>query len=284
MASAALWTMLMIFVPVGLFFAFAFAVGGFGADPVNPIADVGIGFLVAYGLLILVSFLIQPALLAGWFGLCGDVDVGRSGRGRDIFAPFHQRDVWGRSLGVMLITLGVVVLAFCVTMLPFLGSFIAFDQAMTAYQANQAAGLTGNAPFPPLGFFLGYFVFLITMMFVQLVSMVAVAEVAARPTRALAAMRLAAESVLRNLFKLVLVYVIASAVLGAVLMIVLLPPVLLGLGLMLLSQVLGIVVIGLGYVAMLVAIYPLMFAFQYVVWKGLLAADAPAVVEASVSA
>jgi len=282
--SASVWMLLVIFVPIGLFFGLAFATGGLGRDPAHPLGDFGVGLLVGYGVLALASFLVQPALMAGWFGVCGDIDVGRSGRGRDIFAPFRQRGVWGRSLGVMLVTLGVTLLVFCVTLLPFLGNFIAFDQAMTAYQANQSAGQTVAATFPPIGFFLGYFVFLIAMIVVQLVSMVAMAEVAARPTPALAAMRLAAQAVLRNLFKLVLVYFIASAVMGAVVMVVLLPVILLGLGLMLLSQVLGIGVIVLGYAAMLVTMYPLMFAFQYLVWKGLLAAEAPAAVEASVSA
>jgi len=276
-AAAALWTLLVVFLPIALFFGLAFAIGVFkvAPDPVHPFGEHAIAFWIGYGVLMLASLVVQPALTAGWFGICGDVDVGRGGRGRDVFAPFRHRGMWWRSLGVALFTLLAVLLAAVITMGPFIPGFIAFDQAMTLHTANVAAGIPSEAPFPPIGFFLGYFVFFLAMGFLQPVSLLAFAEVAMRPTRALPALVLAARAVLRNFFKLLLVGFLASALLGLAMMVVILPVALLAAGLAFISPVLTFVVIGIFYLALIMAMYPTMFVFLYVMWKGLLTA-APA--------
>ncbi len=269
--AAAFWMLLVVLVPIaifmGLFFAFGVFPPGQGKTPFGP--DMT-WFWLSYSVLIVLSLVLQPPLLAGWFGLCGDVDVGRSGRGRDIFVPFRNRELWIRSLTVTLIALAIGVLLFCVTLLPFLSGLIAFQTEMAGYQAAAMAGAQVQPPMPPLGFFVGYFFFLIAACALQVVSLLALAEVAARPTSAWSALALAFRAVLSNFFKLVLFGICASMLLSAVMMIVILPLVLLGVALAFISPVLTAIVVGVGYLAMIALMYPLMFIGQYLMWKSLM--------------
>lgn len=271
--AAGLWTVLVVLVPIAVFFGLAFAFGLLqaGHDPARPFGDHAIWFWVAYGVFMLLGLLVQPALTAGWFGLCSDVDVGRGGRGLDVFAPFRNRNVWWRSLVVALITMVAFLLLAALTLGPFIPGFLAFDQAMTLHAANVAAGLPSEAPFPPIGIFFGYFVFILLTIVVQPVSMMAFVEVAMRPTAPLAAIVLAARAVLRNVFKLILMWFLASTLLTMAMMVVILPLALLAVGLAFISPVLAFVVMGIAYLALLVGMYPLMFVYLYVMWKSLLA-------------
>lgn len=276
--SASLWTMLVFLLLLGLFVGMVIGTGTFDfANAAKPMATPSAGFWIVYGLFIAVNLALQPALHAGWFALCGDVDVGRSGRGSDVFAPFLRHPgVWGRCLVIALITLVVVVAVFCVTLLPFIPGFIAFNKAMAVYQASLAAGVTSPAPFPPIGIFFGYFLFLAMMIFVQVVSVVAMGEVAARPTPPMAAMNLAARAVLRNGFKLLLLFIVVSMAMGVAMMVVFVPVVLIGVLLSFVSPVLMAVVLCVAYLGLIMGMYALMYVFHYVLWKGLLAGGAPA--------
>ena len=269
--AAALWMLLVVLVPIAIFMAIVFALGVFPpAQGETPFGEDMTWFWLSYGVLIVLSLVLQPPLLAGWFGLCGDVDVGRSGRGRDIFVPFRNRELWIRSLMVTLIALAIGVLLFCLTLLPFLSGLMAFQSEMAGYQAAAMAGAQVQPPTPPLGFFVGYFFFIFAACGLQMVTLLALAEVAARPTSAWSALVLATRAIARNFFKLVLFGFCASMLFWAILMIVILPLVLLGVALAFISPVLSAVVIVIGYLALLALIYPLMFISQYLMWKGML--------------
>lgn len=274
---AALWTLLVVLGPIALFVGLAFSLGMMkaGHDPAHPFGDNVAVFWIGYGVIILASLIVQPAMTAGWFGMCGDVDVGRGGRGRDVFAPFRQRGVWWRSLAVAALTMLAVLLIGGITLGPFIPGFIAFDHAMALHTANLAAGVASEAPFPPIGIFFGYFVFLIVMMFLQPVSLMAFAEVALRPTAPVAAIVLAARAVLRNVFKLILMWFLASSLLGVAMMVVIIPLALIAGGLAFISPALAIVVGGIVYLALIAGMYPLMFVYLYAMWKGLLADALP---------
>lgn len=282
--AASLWTLLVVFVPVFVFMGVIYATGAFNPGSANPFGENLTVLLVAYGVLIVASLILHPPLFVGWLAMCGDVDVGRSGRGSDIFAAFRQSSLWGRSLVVVAVTMVAVMVLFCVTILPFVPSLIDYEKAI-AVQA--LSGSSAPPPAPPLAMFgimLGYAAFMIPALLAQVVSFVALGEVAARPTPPLAALMLAARAVGRNVLKLFVFGLVLYMATSIAMMIIIVPLVLVGIGLTFVSPILGAVVIGVMYLALIVAMYPVMFVFSYLLWKGLLAGGAPAAAPVSFGA
>jgi hypothetical protein len=283
--SASLWTVLIIVVPAIAFMGVVFATGAFDPASPTPFGPNTVWIWLGYGALLIVSLIVQPAIVVGWLAMCGDVDVGRHGRGRDIFAPFRQPSLWRRGLVVVLVTMVVVGLLFCVTVLPFIPSLLAYEQAIAAQAV--ALGSSAPPPAPPFALFglmLGYLVFLVPALLAQLVSFVALGEIAARPTPPLAALLLATRAVWRNLLKLIVFGIVLYVAMNVVMMIVIIPMVLVGIGLAFINPILAGVVIGVLYLALIVAMYPVMFVFAYLLWKGLLAGNTPPGTPSSIGA
>ena len=282
--AASLWTLLLVMLPVFVFMGVIYATGAFDPGAVNPFGTNMTTWLVAYGILMLGSLILHPPLFVGWLAMCGDVDVGRSGRGGDIFAPFRQPALWGRSLVVVAVTMVAVLVLFCVTILPFLPSLIDYEKAIAIHALSGSSAPPPGPPMAMFGIMVGYAVFMIPAILAQVVSFVALGEIAARPTPPLAALMLAARAVGRNVLKLFVFGIVLYAATSLVMTIVIVPMVLIGVGLVFISPIVAGVVIGLLYLALIAAMYPVMFVFSYLLWKGLLAGGAPVEAPASVGA
>ena len=240
---------------------------GLGSPGVPPPADLRM-FWIAYALTIVVGMVLMPPVMAGWFRLCRAADHGARPSGLVVIEPYRDGATWGRLLVYALLAMLMYLLALALIFLAFRGVFM---EIMTM----QAAQMAGGTPPPPSAAMIGkillmYVVLLPTMMLLQFVYMVGLAEVSLRPTPALRAFLDAWQAVLRNALKLLLLVFCLFVGFGAVIGIFAVVIALLAVALSLISPVLTGVVIALLYVAVLLVVYPLMFAGNYYAWKDLL--------------
>ena len=236
------------------------------------------GFWVAYGVLIVASLVVMPPLLAGWFRLCAAADRGEAISGTQVLGPYRDPGAWARLLVFVLLGTLAYVAVFALMFLMFRG---AFTEIIAMNAAQQAALATGAEPPAPsmavLGqIFLMYVVLLPTMFVLQFIYMVGLAEVALRPTSGVQAFAEAAGGVLRNLVKLLVLMFCVGMLAGVAIMLVAVVVALLAVGLAFISPVLMGIVVGLLYLALILVIYPLMFAGHYFVWKDMLGGEAVA--------
>lgn len=254
------------------------SMSGLGSPGV-PVAPANMGlFWATYGVTILVGLLVAPPLMAGWFRLCQAADRGERPSGLAVLEPYRDTATWGRLIVFAL-------LAFLMYLVLMGLMFLMFRGVFTEIATMQAAQLAGGTPPPPSAAMLGkmmlmYVLFLPTMLLAQFVYMLGLAEVALRPTPPLQAFAEAFKATLRNALKLLLFGFCLMMGFGAVLAVVVLLFALLAAVLALLSPILMGIAIGLLYLVMILVIYPLMFAGNYLAWKDMLgggdAALAPA--------
>lgn len=268
-----LLVIVLMMVPM-IFLMFKALSGGAAAlsDPGSLFGE-GPGLILAiYGLVIVFSLLLMPPLMAGWFRLCENADRGAAASGTDILRPYADIPLWLRLLGFVALGVALYALVFALIGFAFRGAF----EGLIQMQAAQNAALLGGPPAPPpsmdmLGaVFLMYAVMLPLMFLLQFVYMVGLAEVSLRSTPVLVAFKDACTAVARNSLKLLL-FMLALMVVGGVLAFIV------GLVLALLiaatafiSQTASLVLLVALYIPILLVIYPLMFAGNYVVWKSML--------------
>ncbi len=269
---------LLMSAPI-MYFAFANAQSMAAAGAVNgglPTGNALTMFYATYALTILLSLVLFPPLLVGWFRLSRDIDHGRAVTAMDILAPYRDSRAWIRSVVFALL----VALLYLVVIGLFVAAFWGvIGEFMQQVAAQQAATLSGGTPPPPSfpgGILLAYFGFLAVAMFLQFIYMVGFGEVSLRDTSPLEAMKLAITGVLKNVLKLALFLFFAFMLFGAVFGVVVFVLALLITMLMLISPVLAVVVGLLLYIPFLLCLYPLMFIGGYLVWKSMLGGDSGA--------
>ena len=239
-------------------------------------------FWTMYGVTILVGLLLGPPLMAGWFRLCAAADRGVSPAGSTVLSGYRDGGTWMRLVLFALLGALLYLALFGLAFLVFRGPFT----EIAAMQAAQLAGAPPQAPSPALlgSIFLMYVVMLPLMFLLQFVYMVGMAEIALSPTGPLQAFAGALQAVVRNALKLLLLLLCLGMVAGVVGAVVAIVLAILAAVLAMLSPVLMAVAIGVIYIALLLVVYPLMFAGNYYAWKDLLgeggAGDAPAAVAA----
>ena len=275
MAVATILTLLAgLLVALPMLFVLFKSMKGLGSPGV-PLPQDMTGFWVAYGICIVASLVLMPPLLAGWFRLCASADRGHAVSGTQVLQPYRDSAAWLRLLVFILLGTLAYAVVIGVMFLLFRG---AFTEIVAMQAAQQAALATGAAPPPPsmavLGqVFLMYTVLLPTLFVLQFIYMVGLAEVALRPTSGTEAFAEAAGGVLRNLVKLLLLMFVVGMLSGIVVMILAVVVGLLAFALSFVSQVLMAAVVAICYLALILAIYPLMFAGNYFVWKDMLGGE-----------
>src|SRR5688572_23810667 len=114
------------------------------SPPVNPMAGQSTLFWVLYAASIVVSMVVFPPVVAGWFQLARDVDAGADVKSAQILRPYRDPVLWGRA-----IVFGL--LAFLVYMAVGALFFAAFYQPLTAFMAQaamQQAAVAAGQPSP----------------------------------------------------------------------------------------------------------------------------------------
>jgi hypothetical protein len=241
----------------------------------QPLAGQPTLFWIVYGLSIVVSMLVYPPMVSGWFRLARDIDVGAPVAATQILQPYRDPVTWMRSLVFVGLAFLVFLLVFGVFAAAFYQPAIEFWAHAQAQQAAIAAGLPPPQTAFPFVLFAAYLLFVFTLGILQLAVLVGFAEVALRPTPALAALRLGLVGVLRNLPKLlVLLFVLFLAMLVVMLVVVLLLMIVVAVTSMI-SPKLAVVVMGLLYIPVLLVVYPLMFGGHYFIWKDMLGGAEP---------
>jgi len=249
--------------------------GGAMHAPGSPFAGDMTMFFIFYAITIVVSLLMFPPMLIGWFKLCQNIDKGISVGGFEILKPYRDMQLWWRGISFALLGLVVNLLVLGLFALAFSGAIADFVHQI---EAQQMAVLTGAKPAPPsfpIGFMLGYFGFIFVSMFLQLVYMVGFTEISLRPTSATAAMKSAVEAVLKNALKLLLVMICVGIVFYIAFFIISIVLVLI-IGLVsFIHPVAGVIAAVALFLPLMLMLYPLMFSGHYFMWKGLLGASAP---------
>lgn len=263
---------LLMSVPI-MYFAFSNMQAMAAAGVVNgglPTGEVLTMFYVTYALTIVLSLVLFPPVLVGWFRLSRDVDQGRPVAATDILAPYRDSHAWLRSVVFALLAALLYLAVIGLFLAVFWGVIGEFMQQVAAQQAATLAGTTPPPPSFPGGILLAYFSFLAVAMFLQLIYMVGFGEVSLRDSSPLEAMKLAILGVFKNALKLALFLFLAFMLLGAVFgLVVVVLALVIGM-LTLISPVVAVVVGLLLYIPFLLCMYPLMFIGGYLVWKSML--------------
>lgn len=234
-------------------------------------------FWVLYAAMMLFGLLLFPPLLVGWFRLCRAADKGARPAALNVLAPYRDGQLWLRSIRFALAAMLTYLAALAVFYLVFHGAINDFVQQTAARQAALLAGATPAVPDLPGGLILGYLLFIVVAMVLQLVYLLGYAEISLRETPALQALGLAFSSVGRNALKLLLFLFFASSIFGIVFMIIAVVLALVVIGLNFIHVALAVAAMVVFYVALLLLIYPLMFAGSYFFWKSALGEEGDAV-------
>ncbi|MEO8000976.1 MAG: hypothetical protein ABI644_03800 [Arenimonas sp.] len=250
--------------------------GGTMHAPGMPFAGDMTMFFIVYAITIVISMLMFPPILIGWFKLCQNIDNGAAVSGFEILKPYRDMQLWLRGIGFALLSFLIYIAILGLFALAFSGAISDF---MHQIEAQQIAILSGTQPAPPsfpFGFMIGYFGFIFIAMFLQFVYMVGFTEISLRPTSALAAMKMAAEAVFKNALKLLLVLICVGIVFYIVFFIISIILVLI-IGLVsLIHPVAGAIAAFALFLPLMLLLYPLIFSGHYFMWKSLLGSNAPA--------
>ena len=230
-------------------------------------------FFGLYGLTLILSLALFPPLLIGWFRLYRAIDRGDAAGATDIFKPYRDQDAWWRGIRFALLAMVIYIGVIGLFMLAFMGTFHDFQQQIMANQAAVLSGAPQSPPMLPAAFWLAYAGMFLVLIPLQFVYMLGFAEVSLRATGAIEALRLGAVGMVRNLLQLFVFAVGAIMVLGVVFVCIVLVLALLVWLLSLVSSMLAVVAIIVLYFAVLLCLYPLMFAGHYFAWKSVLGDD-----------
>lgn len=234
--------------------------GGLGITSFAPMAALMV-FSLAY------SLLVMGPLSAGYLRLLQSSESGTPTRAKAIFDIFNDRPAMARVIGLLL-ALFAIVLVLLAAVMAVVGAdfFMQFAAVMEAMENQEPGAQAALPPMPSgLGTVLGL-AFILGMFFNGAYA-IAMGQVALRGRSIGQALRDGLLGALRNLLPL-LVLSIVGTVLGFVAL--LLMGVVIGvLGVVggLVHPVLGIALAAPVYLAMMVALYVVMFGIMYYIWR-----------------
>jgi len=233
-------------------------------------------FFSIYAATIVISMLLFPPLLIGWFKLCQNIDNAIAVSGFEILKPYRDIQLWLRGIRFALLGFLVYILILGLFALMFSGAISDF---MHQIEAQQLAMMSGAKPAPPsfpFAIIIGYFFFIFLASFLQLVYMVGFTEISLRSTPVVTAMKMAAQAVLKNALKLILVIICVGIIFYIAFFIVsFLLMLIIGLATVI-HPVAGAIVAFVLFLPLMLLMYPLIFSGHYFMWKGLLGGTAPA--------
>jgi len=229
-------------------------------------------YWVCYAVSALVGLVVMAPMLAGWMRMCAAADRGEAAGATQVFSVLYDTPRWLRLLGMSLLV-GLVVLV--VGALLYLVFGDAFRALVAIQESNNAAMLGGQRPPPVDGAMVGqifklYAVVLPILLVLQVAYMIAAAEIGLTENSAVGALGDSVLGILRNLVKLIvfglcmLIFFIIFAFVAAMVIGVAM------MALMAVNQVLAIVMVFIMYIAILLTMYPLAFAFNFYMWKDML--------------
>ena len=270
---------LLMFLPLWgvMFWAMRQSVQHGGVPGALPMGGDMTLFWVLYVVTMLIGLLLFPPLLVGWFRLCRAADQGATPAAMDLLKPYRDPQLWMRSIRFALLALLVYLVALALFYLVFHEAISAFVQQTAAREAALLAGAAPPAADFPGGLILGYLLFLVVAMVLQMVYLLGYAEISLRETPVLQALGLAFSSVAKNALKLLLFLFLASSIFGIAFMIVAVVLALVVMALNFVHVALAVAAMVVFYVAILLLVYPLMFAGSYFFWKSALGAEGDAV-------
>jgi hypothetical protein len=224
---------------------------------------------VAYLLTLLLALVLHPPVTAGWLRLVRAIDAGQPASAFDIFQPFREPGTWLRTVLYALLCFVVVVAWFALLAVLFSGVIVAMVK-------TAGAGLAGQMPGLPSGFWTAWLVFMLSLFVLEFAVFVGFGEVSLRETGPVAALGGAFSAVLRNLHKLIVfalamgfVCLVFALILGLVFAVVLGAAALASPGA-------GNLVMFLLEIPLLLVLYPVLYAGMLYAWRSLLGSDAPA--------
>ncbi len=233
-------------------------------------------FFSIYAVTIVISLLLFPPLLIGWFKLCQNIDEGIMVSTFEILKPYRDMQLWMRGMRFALLGFLVYIVILGLFALVFSGAISDF---MHQIEAQQLAIMSGAKPAPPsfpFAFMIGYFCFIFLGSFLQLVYMVGFTEISLRSTPVVTAMKMAAQAVLKNALKLLLVLICVGIIFYIAFFIVSIFLILIIGLLSLIHPIAGALAAFVLFIPLILLMYPLIFSGHYFMWKGLLGGSAPA--------
>lgn len=232
-------------------------------------------FYGMYAATLLLSLGLFPPVLIGWFRICQGMDQGRTVPALELLAPYRDAPAWFCGLRFALLAFLVYMLVMGLVIALFFWPMFGDLQRMAA---NPAAG--AGASSLPVGMLarivLGYLVFIPVLLTLQFAYMLGFGEVSLARAGAVDALRRGFHGAARNLLKLFVFMFCMMVLMGFALLAVELVVILLAMLLSLISPWLGGLVGVIFIVAIMLTVYPLMFAGAYFSWKGVLGDDSAA--------
>ena len=224
-----------------------------------------------YVVAILLGILLMPPFLAGWFDLCRKLAAGEPVSVMALFAPYGRRDQWKKLIVYSLLGLILYVAVHVLYML-IAGLFgINGDQLATFLRAQSGdptalAGLSG-------AFWAAYAGIIVLGVVLQSMFMLGFCQAALTESGAGDALKAGIAGALKNLLSiLAFLLVFMVAVLVTAVLIGVLAALAIGL-LSFLSKTMAFAIGVVLYVLIILLIYPLLFSFQFYLWKGILGND-----------
>jgi hypothetical protein len=227
--------------------------------------------LAAYAFNMLVSLILFPPLMAGWFRLLRDIDHDKAVGAFDIFKTYQDKVLRPRIYGFSLLALLAYLAVFAVFVLLFKDVFADIMVQMVEQQKAMRTGKVIAQPIFPISFYLGYLVFIGLMFLMSFIYMTSYAELALRGAGIMDAVKRASIGIFKNLFKLCLFTIVIGIVSYIALFIVMLVLILIAVVLAFIHPAIGMAVGGIFYIGILLFINPIMFGGYYFVWKSILA-------------
>jgi hypothetical protein len=275
-ALASLTTFLVVLIPLIAFilifagvFSGIFAHGGVPAD--------WQAISVIYAIVLVVSVILFPPLLAGWLLLCQKFDGGQSAGVGTLFMPYRSSASWLKMSVASALLIGLYLLL----QTAYIGICykLGLDEDLKNFlllQLNPKAEVTLSA-----AFWAAYAGFLIFAQLLTFALMLGFAEAALSANSAVQSVSRALLGAAKNFGTyLVLLVALLFVCLLAALTIGLLIALIAGALALLQNTVVNGIAIAIGvilYIVLMLFIYPLMFSFHYFSWKSILDKGEPVV-------
>ena len=275
-ALASLTTFLVVLIPLLAFILiFAGVFSGMNAHGAAPKDWQSISAI--YGIVLAVSVVLFPPLLAGWLLLCQKFDGGESAGVGTLFKPYHSSASWLKMSVASALLIGLYLLLQAV----YIGICykLGLDEDLNNFlllQLNPKAEVSLSA-----SFWAAYAGFLIFAQLLTFALMLGFTEAALSANSASRSVSRALLGAAKN-FGTYLVLLVALLIVGllAALALGLLVALIVGALALLQNAVVNGIAIAIGvvlYIVLLLFIYPLMFSFHYFSWKSILGKGVPAV-------
>ena len=226
---------------------------------------------VIYAVAILIGVLLAPPFLAGWISLCRKLAAAESVSVMELFAPYGNSPRWKKLIVYSLLglLLYIVVQALYILIASLFG--ISGDELATFLRAQtgDATALTSLSG----TFWAAYAGLLVLGVVLQSMFMLGFCHAALTENDAGAALKAGIAGALKNLISILLFLLVFMV---ALVVVAILIGVLAALAIGLLSFLSKTVAYAIGivlYILIMLLIYPLLFSFQYYLWKSILGGD-----------